>query len=400
MIVIVNLTSCPDFWEWLIYYGSENVTATIHYSSYTFDTAKINVEYFKRFLKSQEFIRLLKEQVKGGIKTEIKPKHLLPLEIELPDIKKQEKIVSHFKSVETEDNELKQELTHQQTLLKKLRQRILQEAIEGKLTAEWRQQNPDVEPANELLKRIAAQKKQLIKEKKLKKGGATSKPVTSREIKIPDNWSWCKADEIFFVTKLAGFEYSKHVKLSDTGEIPVIRAQNVRPFNIIKENLKYLDMETSILLTRCALIKPSLLVTFIGAGIGDVALFDEAERWHLAPNVAKMEPFENCDHQLDLRYLNIYLQSKTGQQEIFKHIKATAQPSLSMGTIRDIDFPLPPISEQKAIVAKVKNLLALCDELETQITITHSHAKQLMQAILREAFSHSSDQQNQEAVNA
>jgi len=400
LIVIVNLTSCPDFWEWLIYYGSENVTATIHYSSYTFDTAKINVEYFKRFLKSQEFIRLLKEQVKGGIKTEIKPKHLLPLEIELPDIKKQEKIVSHFKSVETEDNELKQELTHQQTLLKKLRQRILQEAIEGKLTAEWRQQNPDVEPANELLKRIAAQKKQLIKEKKLKKGGATSKPVTSREIKIPDNWSWCKADEIFFVTKLAGFEYSKHVKLSDTGEIPVIRAQNVRPFNIIKENLKYLDMETSILLTRCALIKPSLLVTFIGAGIGDVALFDEAERWHLAPNVAKMEPFENCDHQLDLRYLNIYLQSKTGQQEIFKHIKATAQPSLSMGTIRDIDFPLPPISEQKAIVAKVKNLLALCDELETQITITHSHAKQLMQAILREAFSHSSDQQNQEAVNA
>ena len=121
-----------------IYNGKEDVTATIHYSSYTFDTEKINVGYFKRFLKSPEFGRLLLEQVKGGIKTEIKPKHILPLEIALPDVGEQGKIVSHFKNIETEDGELKQELTHQQALLKKLRQQILQEAIEGKLTADWR----------------------------------------------------------------------------------------------------------------------------------------------------------------------------------------------------------------------------------------------------------------------
>jgi len=52
-----------------IYRGDEDVTATIHYSSYTFDKSKIDVGYFKRFLKSAEFIRLLQEQVKGGIKT-------------------------------------------------------------------------------------------------------------------------------------------------------------------------------------------------------------------------------------------------------------------------------------------------------------------------------------------
>ena len=152
-----------------IYHGNEDVTATIHYSSYTFDTSKIDVEYFKRFLKSAEFIRLLQEQVKGGIKTEIKPKHILPLEIDLPDRNEQKKIVDHFKSIETEDDELKKELTHQQTLLKKLRRQILQEAIEGKLTADWREQNRDVEPASELLARIQAEKIQLIKDKKIKK---------------------------------------------------------------------------------------------------------------------------------------------------------------------------------------------------------------------------------------
>lgn len=288
------------------------------------------------------------------------------------------------------------ELTHQQTLLKKLRQQILQEAIEGKLTADWRAENPDVEPANELLARITDQKNKLLKEKTLKKGQNTSKPITCRELLIPDRWSWCKADDIFFVTKLAGFEYTKHMKLEDQGDIPVIRAQNVRPFHISKQNLKFIDINTSIQLSRCALIRPSLLVTFIGAGIGDVALFNEPVRWHLAPNVAKLEPFENCDSSLNLGYLNIFLLSNTGKKEVFKHVKATAQPSLSMGTIRDIDFVIPPLEEQKAIVTKVEKLFAICDQLETQITQNQTHADALMQSVLREAFT----QGSAEATNA
>ena len=69
---------------------------------------------------------------------------------------------------EAKDAELRSQITHQQTLLKKLRQQILQEAIEGKLSADWRQQNPNTEPASELLKRIQAQKAQLVKNKKIK----------------------------------------------------------------------------------------------------------------------------------------------------------------------------------------------------------------------------------------
>ncbi len=119
-----------------IYQGCEDVTATIHYSSYTFDKSKINVDYFKRFLRSPQFMNLINKQVRGGMRPEIKAKHLLPLEINLPNIKKQKEIVGKIKSVETEDGELKTELAYQQTLIKKLRQQILQEATEGKLTTE------------------------------------------------------------------------------------------------------------------------------------------------------------------------------------------------------------------------------------------------------------------------
>jgi len=206
------------------------------------------------------------------------------------------------------------------------------------------------------------------------------------DVLIPESWEWCKADEILFTTKLAGFEYSKHISFQSYGDIPVIRAQNVRPINITKNNLLYIDKETSFLLNRCALVKECLLVTFIGAGIGDVATFNEKTRWHLAPNVAKMEPFVGCEDILEIKYLNYFLLSPVGRNEIFKHIKATAQPSLSMTTIRDIDFPLPPLSEQKEIVKKVEQLIAHCQNLEQEIKMSEANAQVLMQAVLKEAF--------------
>ena len=189
-----------------VYHGDADVTATIHYSSYTFDESKVSVEFFKRFLKSPIFIQLLKEQVKGGIKTEIKPKHLLPLEIMLPDKDEQLFILSQFQRIENEDAELKHELTRQQALLKKLRQQILQEAIEGKLTADWRAQNPNVEPASELLKRIAAEKAQLVKDKKIK-AQKPLPPITDEEkpFELPRGWEWCRLDQLIYESPRNGY---------------------------------------------------------------------------------------------------------------------------------------------------------------------------------------------------
>jgi type I restriction enzyme S subunit len=150
--------------------------------------------------------------------------------------------------------------------------------------------------------------------------------------------------------------------------------------------LLFIDEEISLLLDRCALTKESLLVTFIGAGIGDVARFCESERWHLAPNVAKLEPFEGCEAFYNLKYLNYFLSSPDGREEIFKHVKATAQPSLSMGTIRDIDVPLPPLPEQQRIVAKLDELMTYCDELEVSIKASQQQNELLLQQVLREAL--------------
>jgi type I restriction enzyme S subunit len=263
--------------------------------------------------------------------------------------------------------------------IKRLRELILSLAMQGKLVP----QDPTDQPASELLKEIEAEKKDLINKKKLKKGQITkdSKSIHTN-INLPLTWTWVKGIDLFFITKLAGFEYTEYIKLLDEGEVPVIRAQNVKPFRLNIENIKYINLEISHLLERCALTKKALLVTFIGAGIGDVAIFDFKERWHLAPNVAKMEPFRNCEDLLDLDYFVYFLNSSMGRDEIFKHLKSTAQPSISMGTIRDIDYPLPPLPEQHRIVAKIDQLMTLCDQLEQQIDQSTTKQTDLLNAVI------------------
>ena len=125
-----------------VYQGEEPVCATIHYSSYTFDSSKVDLDYFKFFVKSTAFIAAMQKQVKGGIKTEIKPKHLLALEISIPDLGTQKKIVKEISSQLEKTEQLSSEIEKQKSYAKQLRQNILQEAIEGKLTTDWRKQHP------------------------------------------------------------------------------------------------------------------------------------------------------------------------------------------------------------------------------------------------------------------
>lgn len=340
-------------------------------------------ELLFKFLKSAEGLRQIIFYARGTVRQALRFEDLCNIEISIPDYSEQQGLYNKLINSQKSSNILDAELKNQLELLKKLRQQLLQDAVQGKLV----EQNKKDEPASELLKKIKKQKETLIKQKRLKIGRATEQSVSLiNDVDIPNAWQWCKSDEIFFVTKLAGFEYSEHISLKESGDIPVVRAQNVRPLSIDKTNLLYIDAKTSATLERCALIKKCLLVTFIGAGIGDVATFEETERWHLAPNVAKMEPFECCEELTNVKYLNYYLMSSLGQKEIFKHVKATAQPSLSMGTIRDIDFAIPPLAEQNRIVQKLDELMQYCNELEASIKQSESQNEKLLQQVLREAL--------------
>ena len=179
-----------------VYQGDEPVCATIHYSSYTFDSSKVDLDYFKYFVKSPAFIAALQKQVKGGIKTEIKPKHLLPLEISIPDLLTQQRIVKKISLQLQKTEQLSLEIESQNNYIKQLRQNILQDAIEGKLTADWRKQNP-VQKGNPDYD-AEALFEQIQKERSIEKKQKVLSPITDEEkpFEIPEGWKWVRLGEI------------------------------------------------------------------------------------------------------------------------------------------------------------------------------------------------------------
>ena len=185
---------------------------------------------------------------------------------------------------------------------------------------------------------------------------------------------------------MAGFEYTKYIKLKESGDIPVVRAQNVRKGYLDTTNLLYIDRQTSENLSRSALDKSSILITFIGAGIGDVCVFDKPQRFHLAPNVAKVEPYCDENGTINIKFLLYYLLSPSGQKEIFKSMKAVAQPSLSMETIRDIVIPFTTKEEQDEIVRIVDNLISKEQQAKEAAEAVIEQIDTMKKAILARAF--------------
>ena len=361
-------------------YSGEDVTATIHYSSYTFDSNKINVEYFKRFLKSSEFIELLNEQVKGGIKTEIKPKHILPLEIQLPDINTQAQIVQHFENVEDDIADVTKEVLKQESLLKKLKQTILQEAIEGKLTAKWRAKNPDIGTAKELLEQIKTEKEKLIKDKKIKLSKPLP-PINEDEIPfdIPQNWEWCRLGDISFV---------------GTGATPLTSEPKYYngDINWITSSATGADFvtEAETKITELALKETNCQIYPIGTLV--IAMYGQGKtRGQITELMIDSATNQAC------AAISIYLKDKALNQFIKKYFQKIyleirelasggAQPNLNMQKVKDTMIALPPLEEQKEIVATIEKLFTLCNELESEINQNKTTVDNLMVTVLKESF--------------
>ncbi|GJQ22616.1 hypothetical protein BIY37_11760 [Candidatus Brocadia sapporoensis] len=367
-----------------VYHGDEPITATIHYSSYVFDERQIDIDYFKRFVRSQSFVQALKDQVKGGIKTEIKPKHFLPLEIYLPDIKSQKEIVSFFKRIENEMDDLSGEIAHQRAFLKQLRQQILQEAIEGKLTAKWRNEHPELisgdNHASKLLEKIKAEKERLTKSTKGAKNAKALPPISEVEkpFILPEGWVWCRLGEIAY-----GFEYGSSAKSSKGGSIPVLRMGNLQNGRIDWGDLVYTDDETEI--EKYLLEYNDLLFNRTNSRelVGKTAIYENTEKAIYAGYLVRFHMHEGVYP----KYVNFIMNSSFHRVWCYE-VKADAlgQSNINATKLRDYRFPLSPLAEQQAIVERVDKIMAMIDELEKQVAERKELPEMLMQSVLREVF--------------
>lgn len=268
--------------------------------------------------------------------------------------------------------------------LKTYRQAVLKWAFEGRLTVEWRLIQKQLPNSKELLKQI-----QIEKEKRAKETGKKLKPlfqITEEERyrlpKLPSEWTWVKLGDNAFVTKLAGFEFTKYVKYKDEGDIPVIRAQNISKTSFIPRNFLYVDREIMEKLPRSRVYGGEILMVFVGAGLGNVGIVPEHHEYFLGPNVAKIA----LENQFSNKYIFYYLTSQLGFANVTGMSKATAQGSISMANIREVSVPLISSKEQDAIVQAIEARLSVADKMEESISQSLQQAEALRQSILKRAF--------------
>ena len=263
---------------------------------------------------------------------------------------------------------------------KQLKNSILQWAIQGKLVP----QDPHDEPASVLLDKIRQEKERLIKEKKIKRDKNASiiyrgednsyyeKMLATGEVKcideeipfeIPKGWEWCKINNIAFVTKLAGFEYTKYIAGNlKTNGIPLFKGKNVQGGKIIYEFEAYIPESLSDELERSQISKKCLLTPYVGT-IGNIGLHNKSGKFHLGSNVGKIEILNPASQVCILEeFVHIYLLSQYGYAELTKYKKATAQESISIEAIRDVLLPIPPTLEQQKIVDKYYQLETFADK--------------------------------------
>jgi type I restriction enzyme, S subunit len=258
--------------------------------------------------------------------------------------------------------------------IKQLRQTILNLAVRGKLV----EQDPSDEPAAELLKRIATEKARLVKEKKIKRPPtvASIDPANSPFI-LPENWVRVRIGEVYDVRD--GTHDSPRYQAEG---YPLITSKDFVDGRISFENCKYITREDHEKISQRSKVDAGdILFSMIGGNIGNMVLVD-SDREFSIKNVALFKYFS-----LDLslpNFLKVVL--KDLSEDVQQKAIGGAQPFVSLGFLRGALIGLPPLAEQHRIVAKVDELMSLCDQLEAQITATEQDSRRFLESVLADAL--------------
>ena len=152
-----------------------------------------------------------------------------------------------------------------------------------------------------------------------------------------------------FVTKLAGFEYTQYIHYGNSGDVVMVKAQNVKNGKLNRKDLSYISNEVSNSLPRSQLAAGDVVMTYVGANIGDVAVIDDEYKYHLAPNVAKIRPDAEKYNSVYFMYMLMFLNSY-----IVGNSADTAKAALGMERIRKLKIFTPPIDLQEQFATFVK----------------------------------------------
>lgn len=297
----------------------------------------------------------------------------------LPEVPRQEELLNKLLTFKEGQANLEIEIQSQKHLLAQLKQSILKDAIQGKLTAEWHKQNPDLEPASVLLERIKAKKDQLIKEGKIKKEKIL-RPITEEEVpfELPDGWIWFRLGSI--IINAENLDIQKNFSPAEIINYVDIDAIDNKK-QIIRE-AKQLPVRELSSRARRVLKRGFILYSLVRPYLHNLAIVEDNKPKYIGSTGFAVF---NCI-EIKNKYIFWLLLSKYIEDVYLGFMDGFNSPSITHDQFKNTLVPIPPIQEQKAIVQKVEALMEKCRALEAEINHSEQHAQMLMQAVLKEAF--------------
>lgn len=311
-------------------------------------------EYIAKYLLSPLFFQQLRKDSDTTTINQLTQKNFNRYLVPLPPLAEQKRIVAKIeellpkvkaygKAQESLDK-LNEELPE------RLKKSILQEAIEGRLVP----QDPNDEPASVLLEKIRKEKAKLVKEGKLKKKDLEETTISEDEtpFKIPEGWVWVKLQNIGYF--MSG-QTPKSSDLKDTeGGVPYFKVSDMN----VKGNEHYMNYAALYLKanTKYKLFPKNSIIYPKNGG----ALLTNKKRILVTDSLVDLNTGAFVpSYELDFEYI-FHLFSTI---DFRKHYKGTALPTVNMESIHRLLFPLPPLSEQHRIVAKIEQLMKEIDKL-------------------------------------
>jgi len=339
---------------------------------------EVNSTYVFYFIQSMyEFIN---KRPRGVGIPHVEPSVFWNTLIPLSPLPEQRRVVAKIEELFTRLDAGVEALKNIKTQLKRYRQSVLKHAFEGKLTAEWRQAHKEeFEPASALLDRIKQERKKTAKSKYKE-----LPPLDNSNLpELPEGWVWTVVEDVsILVTKGStptsyNFDYVPH-------GINFIKVENLKNGRVDRASLaEFITKDTHAFLKRSQLMKDDILFSIAGT-IGKVAIVHSDD---LPANINQAIAIIRCPWEfVNPDYIKIVFDSEIARQSIERRPRGVGMNNVSLGDVKNIVFPLPPLPEQHRIVEEVERRFSVADQIKKTVDHSLKQAERLRQSILKHAF--------------
>lgn len=358
--ILINSTGLGTVGRNQIYPASENsygiAVADSHVTVVRLDKRIITPEYFFHYWRNPSVQLVIEDQTSGSTKQkELALATIQNYIVPLPSLAEQHRIVAKIEEILPYIEQYDKAYTKLETFNKKfpedMKKSILQLAMQGKLV----EQRQEEGTADELYEQIVAEKAQLIKDGKIKKEKPLSE-ITEDEIpfEIPASWKWVRLKNL---TDAIGDGLHGTPEFSDEGDYYFINGNNLVDGKVVfKEDTKRIE-ESEYNKYKIEMSSNTIFLSINGT-LGNVAYYNQ-EPIVLGKSACYISLFG----KIDRIYVRYFLKSDFFMKYATMTATQTTIKNVSLKSIREVPIPLPPLAEQKRIVAKIEELLPYCDRL-------------------------------------